>query len=87
MRRSGAALARTAPLRALDRFYIPEASRIELQQLLWDAAARDAAHLEIAVDRAGQPAIRRLLVDGVELLEAEAPPRPVDPGDPDAPTP
>ncbi len=64
------AFVRAQPLEALDRYYIPEADRFDLQQRLWDATARGAAYLEVAVDDEGRPAIRRLLVDGEPLLSA-----------------
>ena len=70
------AFVRSAPLQALDRYYIPESDRFDLQRRLWDATARDAAFLEVAIDDAGRPAIRRLLVDGAPLLDTP-PPKPV----------
>ena len=63
----------TQPLHSLDRFYIPETGRRELETRLRDAAAAGHAHLAVAVDRAGQPMIEGLWVDGepISLVEPE----------------
>ncbi len=64
---------RTRPLHALDRFYIPEEGRLEMEQLLRGAARDDRAHLAVAVSDEGEPMIEALLVDGVPIeVAAEA---------------
>ena len=63
----------TQPLHSLDRFYIPETGRRELETRLREAAIAGKAHLAVAVDRAGQSMIEGLWVDGepIELVEPE----------------
>ncbi len=67
------AFVRARPLHALQRFYIPEARREFLGEVLREAASADNAHLEVAVDGNGTPAVRRLLVFG-EAIERQREP-------------
>ena len=62
---------RTQPLHSLDRFYIPETGRRELETRFRDAAAAGNVHLAVAVDRAGQPMIEGLWLDGEPITLAE----------------
>ena len=64
---------RTEALHALDRFYIPEEGRRQMERNLRDAARHDRAHLAVAVSSSGEPLIQALLVDGVPIT-AERPP-------------
>lgn len=67
------AFVRTAPLHALDRFYIPEEGRREMEQNLRDAARDDRAHLAVAVSSPGEPMIEALLVGGVPITAERSP--------------
>lgn len=74
----------TRPLHALDRFYIPEEGRVEMETKLRDAALAGRAHLSVAVDETGQPMIDGLWVDGepISVDAVESPgdaPSPVSP--------
>lgn len=62
---------RTRPLHALDRFYIPEEGRGQMERNLREAARSDRAHLAVAVSSSGEPMIEALLVNGVPIT-AEA---------------
>ncbi len=66
------AFVRTVPLHALDRFYIPEEGRRQMEQTLRTAARDDRAQLAVAVSRTGEPMIEALLVGGVPIRAAAA---------------
>jgi len=57
-------------LQSLDRFYIPEEGRGEMERVLRAAAVEDRAHLAVAVSRTGEPMIEALLIDGVPIRVA-----------------
>ena len=73
----------TQPLHSLDRFYIPETGRRELEARFRDAALAGHAYLAVAVDRAGQPMIEGLWLDGkpIHLVEPEGADLPDPPDD------
>jgi uncharacterized membrane-anchored protein len=59
---------RADTLSTLDRYYVPEARAHEAEQRLRDGAARQTARLVVAIDPAGKPQVKNLLVDGQPLL-------------------
>lgn len=64
------AFVRTDALHALDRFYIPEDGRTEIESILRSAARQGRAHLAVAVSSSGQPMIEALLIDGQPIRAA-----------------
>ena len=74
------AFVRTAPLHSLDRFYIPEAGRSDMEARLREAAREGQAHLAVAVSSEGEPMIEALLLNGVPI-EAAAESGPNEAGD------
>jgi hypothetical protein len=60
----------TDALHALDRFYIPEDGRTEIESILRSAARQGRAHLAVAVSSSGQPMIEALLIDGQPIRAA-----------------
>lgn len=60
-------LLQTRFLPELRRYYIPEAEARELDQRFREAAQAGAAHVRVAIDDEGVPAIEALLLDGEEI--------------------
>ena len=70
-RSSCADYVQTLPLHSMDRFYIPETGRQELEKRIREAARAGNAHLAVAVDPMGLPMIEALWVDGEPIRLAE----------------
>jgi len=63
------AFVRAEPLQSLRRFYIPESHREMLEDRLFEAQRARMAHLLVAVDENGYPAISQMILQG-ETIES-----------------
>jgi uncharacterized membrane-anchored protein len=68
--RSCAGRIQTQYLSELQRFYVPESRANELERRLRESEAPRRAQIEVAVDAAGKPQTRALIVDGERLEPA-----------------